>query len=42
MKKEFGFILFDNINEFEKYLKNKQTTSASYEFAKLPYLEYYG
>lgn len=26
MKKEFGFILFDNINEFEKYLNNENVT----------------
>ena len=26
MKKEFGFILFDNINEFEKYLNNEKVT----------------
>ena len=26
MKKEFGFVLFDNINEFEKYLNNENVT----------------
>ena len=26
MKKESGFILFDNINEFEKYLNNENVT----------------